>query len=133
MMAMALKKALRAQIKTVVQSLSPECIQQQSEAIAAHVCACGWYAEARRVGVYISFAEEVETVQFMEDILGRKPTISELRLFVPFMDDVKASSMTFVEVLPHPYVMCDSLRATHVVHSHTQPCQGCAVPACQAF
>ena len=54
---------------------------------AVHRClyTCPWYTEAKSVGVYISFAEEVETVELIESILGRKPEVAGGFACVEFM------------------------------------------------
>jgi len=97
-MAIPLKKALRARMKTVTSTLSPQEVHRQSLQIVAHTQQCPWWNGAQRVGVYISFTGEVETANFIDGLLVRKAVDPGVRLFVPFIENPSESAMAFLEV-----------------------------------
>eukprot|EP00667_Euglena_gracilis_P020144 EG_transcript_21763 len=97
-MALSLKKALRARMKTVIGALPPEEVHRQSVAVAQHLQGCPWWTSARSVGVYISFEGEIQTMDLITAVLERKAVTPDMRLFIPFIDNAEERSLAFLEV-----------------------------------
>eukprot|EP01010_Urceolus_cornutus_P000958 NODE_1471_length_895_cov_205.872340_g1139_i0.p1 GENE.NODE_1471_length_895_cov_205.872340_g1139_i0~~NODE_1471_length_895_cov_205.872340_g1139_i0.p1 ORF type:complete len:241 (-),score=40.33 NODE_1471_length_895_cov_205.872340_g1139_i0:172-816(-) len=92
------KCVLRRQIRDVLRHTSAAAIAQQSAAVFSQLRTCEWLRTAQTFGVFLSMHDEVDTTSIIDELLTRRHTDANIRVFVPFMDDPANSHMQFLEI-----------------------------------
>ncbi|RLU16674.1 hypothetical protein DMN91_010742 [Ooceraea biroi] len=94
------KSALRKEIKEILKTISLEEKQKQSASIFKKLCALKQYQDSKRVSLYLSTNDEVDTVPILKHILdmGKEAFVPQYQ--GKTMEMVRLKSMDDYETLP---------------------------------
>ncbi|XP_027949615.1 5-formyltetrahydrofolate cyclo-ligase isoform X2 [Eumetopias jubatus] len=96
------KRSLRAELKQRLRAMSAEERLRQSHLLAQKVMAHSRYQESKRISIFLSMQDEVETEEIIKDIFRRGKTcfIPRYQFQSNHMDMVKLASPEEVSSLP---------------------------------
>ncbi|XP_048185561.1 5-formyltetrahydrofolate cyclo-ligase [Perognathus longimembris pacificus] len=96
------KRSLRAELKQRLRALSAEERLRQSRLLTQKVLAHSRYQHSRRVAIFLSMQDEVETEEIIQDIFrqGKACFIPRYRLQSNHMDMVRLASLEEIPLLP---------------------------------
>ncbi|CAK9799445.1 5-formyltetrahydrofolate cyclo-ligase [Anthophora quadrimaculata] len=96
----AAKLALRKKMKTIIAQLNAEEKQRQSKRIFEKLCSLPQFQESKRVSIYLSTKDEVDTIQILKYMFKMEKNIFVPRYKGEKMEMVKLNSMHDYEKLP---------------------------------
>uniref|UniRef100_G1LCH4 5-formyltetrahydrofolate cyclo-ligase n=2 Tax=Ailuropoda melanoleuca TaxID=9646 RepID=G1LCH4_AILME len=96
------KRSLRAELKQRLRAMSAEERLRQSRLLAQKVMAHSQYQKSRRISIFLSMQDEVETKEIIQDIFRRGKTcfIPRYQIQSSHMDMVKLASPEEISSLP---------------------------------
>uniref|UniRef100_A0A452SIT3 5-formyltetrahydrofolate cyclo-ligase n=3 Tax=Ursus americanus TaxID=9643 RepID=A0A452SIT3_URSAM len=96
------KRSLRAELKQRLRAMSAEERLRQSRLLAQKVMAHSQYQKSRRISIFLSMQDEVETKEIIQDIFqqGKTCFIPRYQIQSSHMDMVKLASPEEISSLP---------------------------------
>ncbi|XP_063989858.1 5-formyltetrahydrofolate cyclo-ligase [Diachasmimorpha longicaudata] len=96
----AAKSALRKEIASIISELSPVEKKRQSAAVFQQLTRLPEYENSKRISVYLSTEDEIDTVRLLEDIFEKEKEVFVPRYLGGAMSMVKLRDMQDYESLP---------------------------------
>ncbi|CAD1468287.1 unnamed protein product, partial [Heterotrigona itama] len=94
------KIALRKKMKDIIAQLSIEEKQRQSRIVFEKLCSLPQFQESKRISLYLSTKDEIDTIQILKYILDKKKEVFVPRYKGKEMEMIKVLSMQDYETLP---------------------------------
>ncbi|XP_032197805.1 5-formyltetrahydrofolate cyclo-ligase-like isoform X2 [Mustela erminea] len=96
------KRSLRAELKQRLRAMSAEERLRQSRLLAQEVMAHSQYQKSKRISIFLSMPDEIETEEIIKDIFRRGKTcfIPRYRFQSNHMDMVRLASPEEISALP---------------------------------
>ncbi|XP_059035792.1 5-formyltetrahydrofolate cyclo-ligase isoform X2 [Mustela lutreola] len=96
------KRSLRAELKQRLRAISAEERLRQSRLLAQEVMAHSQYQKSKRISIFLSMPDEIETEEIIKDIFRRGKTcfIPRYRFQSNHMDMVRLASPEEISALP---------------------------------